>query len=427
MQKKGLLITAVLFSFFFSVMTPVQAQDTTPAKEKVVISINLAFTGPYKDQSEEQLKAYQLAIETINAQGGILGKSIVAEVNDSFTKATLAADNAKKAIEEKGAVMIIGGCSSSEAVALADLAQEKKVIFLPGVTNSNAITGFDIDAKTGQTTRQVANRYTFRWFNNAWMTARALSKYLTVKLGTQAKYYYIVADYTWGHSIEKSMRQALESAGSTTLEAVRVPMGTENFSQYLLKVKEAKPDALILGLYGKDMINCLKQATAFGIKENIKIIVPVIESNMAKSTGPESLKGIIGSIPWYWSLKDTYKGSKELYDKFTSKYGLTPCANSAVAWTTLLEYADAVKRAGTFEAKAVIKALENHKFVLLKGEEYWRDWDHQGINSVIIVEGKGPGEQTNENDVFKIVDEIPGAIIAPTQEDNPVIWTEKLE
>jgi len=222
------------------------------------------------------------------------------------------------------------------------------------------------------------------------------------------------------------MRETLESSGATTVGVIRVPMGTENFSQSLIKVKEAKPDALILGLYGKDMITCLKQANAFGIKQNIKIVVPIIESNMAKSTGAESIEGVIGSTPWYWTLKDTYKGSKELVDKFNAKYNLTPCANSATAWTTMFQYADAVKRAGTFETKAVIKALENHKFTLLKGEEYWRDWDHQGINSVLIVEGKGPAQQTNGNDVFTVVDEIPGALVAPSKDDNPVTWAAEL-
>lgn len=400
------------------------AQDTKN-QDTLVASINLPFTGPYREQSLEQQKAFQLAIDEINAQGGILGKKIAADFADSLTKAAVAAENAKKAIEEKGAVLIIGGCSSSEAVALADLAKQKQVIYLPGVTNSNAVTGYDIDGKTEQATRQVANRYTFRWFHNAWMTSRALAKYLVDKLGVEKSYYYIVADYTWGYSIEKSMKDALETAGCKTVGSIRIPVGAENYSQALLAVKEQKPDVLVLGLYGKDMINCLRQALSFGVKQNIKIVVPVIESIMAKDAGPEAAEGVIGTMPWYWSLKDKYAGSKEMYDKFYAKYNAVPCANTAVAWTTMFEYADAVKRAGTFNSQAVAKALEGHKFTRLKGEETWRDSDHQGINSVLIVEGKGKNEQANDADVFKVLDEINGDTVSSSRLENPVVWEEK--
>jgi ABC-type branched-subunit amino acid transport system substrate-binding protein len=394
--------------------------------ENVVIGITVPLSGAYRDQGSEQLKGYLLSVQEINKQGGILGKTIVAEVVDTETKAQKAVELGTGLINDKAAIILTGCSSSAEAVALTDLAKEKKFIYMAGVTNSNATTGFDIDAKTGEKTRQVVNRYVFRWYNNAWMTARALAKYLLKIYNKGAKYYYITADYTWGHSIEKSLRESTEVGGAQTIGAVRVPIGTSIFSQYLLKAKEQNPDVLVLCLYGRDMIDCLRQAVSFGLKNKFKIVVPVIESNMAKEAGAEAMEGVVGSTPWYWTLKDKYSGSKDFYEKFIAEYNFVPCAQAASAWTILSQYADAVNRAGTFAPAQVIKALEGHKFIALKDEEYWRDWDHQGINSVLVVEGKKPAEQANASDVFNVLDEIPGESLAPSREENPVVWEEQL-
>jgi ABC-type branched-subunit amino acid transport system substrate-binding protein len=290
------------------------------------------------------------------------------------------------------------------------------------LTHSDATTGYDLDPKTGEKAAQALNRYIFRWYSHAWMSAHAASEYLINKFGKTAKYYYITADYTWGWTVEKSFRKVLEAAGAQTIGAARSPLGEKSFVKYLLDAKAAKPDVLVLVQFGKDMINSLKQATAMGLKKDLKIVVPLMELYMAKGAGPEAMEGIIATSPWEWQLQDKYPGTKEFVEKFKARYGTPPGNAAAAAWVAIKTYAEGVKKAGTTDAQPVVKALESMKFTILKGEEYFRDWDHQAMTSTLMLEGKSAADMQGEWDLVKILDEIPGEKVAPSKEDNPVKW-----
>lgn len=410
------VVILVLLGIFFGVPAGYAQEDT------LTIGLNVPLTGSYSDQGADELKAYKLAIDEVNTAGGLLGKRVVYVEKDSETNATVAGKNTADLFDNYNAIMVTGGSASSEAVASAKVAKEKGKIFMACLTHSDATTGWEIDAKTGEPTYQAVNRYIFRWYHHAWMSAYAAADYLINKFGKTAKYYYITADYTWGHTTEKSFKKVLEAAGGTTIAAVRSPLGEKSFVKYLLDAKTAKPDVLVLVQFGKDMINSLKQATAMGIKKDMKIVVPLMELYMAKGAGPEAMEGVICTSPWEWQLQDKYSGSKEFVEKFKARYGTPPGNAAAAAWVAIKTYTDGVKKAGTTEAKAVVKALEALKFTVLKAEEYYRDWDHQAMTSTLILEGKAAGDMQGEWDLVKIIDEVPGEKVAPSKDDNPVKW-----
>ncbi|MBF0119718.1 MAG: ABC transporter substrate-binding protein, partial [Desulfobacterales bacterium] len=368
------------------------------------------------------LKAYKLAIDEINSNGGLLGKRLIYAEKDSETNAAVSAKNAADLYDNFNAIMVTGGSASSEAIEQSKVAKQKGKVFMACLTHSDATTGWEIDPKTGNATYQALNRYIFRWYNHAFMSAKAASDYLINKFGKTAKYYYITADYTWGHTTEKSFRKVLETAGCKTVGAVRSPLGEKSFIKYLLEAKNTKPDVLVLVQFGRDMVNSLKQAATLGLKKDMKIVVPLMELYMAKGAGSSAMEGIICTSPWEWQLQDKYTGSKNFVEKFKARYSTPPGNAAAAAWVAILQYADAVKKAGSIDTQKVIKALEGHKFTLLKGEEYWRDWDHQAMTSTLILEGKTAAEMANEWDLVKIIDEIPGEKVAPTKEENPVKW-----
>ncbi len=410
------LVCTALFLLGYQVSS-FGADDTN-----IVIGLNVPLTGAYSEQGIDELKAYKLAIDDINADGGILGKSVVFVEKDTETNAKVAASNARMLIDDYNVQMITGGSSSAVALAQGVVAKEKGIVFMAALTHSNATTGFKIDPKTGKRKEQAVNRYMFRWYNNAWMSAHALANYLLNKFGKDATYYYITADYTWGYSVEKSFRDVLEPAGCKTIGVVRTPLGEKSYIKYLLEVKKAKPDVLVLIHFGKDMVNSLKQATALGLKKDTKIVVPLIELHMAKGAGATAMEGVICTSPWYWKLADKYPGSKKFVDKFKERFGTIPGNAAASAWVAIHEYANAVKEANSFDTKKVIKALEGRRFTLLKGEEYWRQWDHQAITSTLILEGKKASEMSSEDDALKIIDEVSGDKVARTKKDNPVKW-----
>jgi ABC-type branched-subunit amino acid transport system substrate-binding protein len=392
----------------------IKAQET----KEVVIGINVPITGPYNQQGQDQERTYKMAIDRINAKGGVLGKKISYVLKDTKLNPKIAKKNAEEFILQNKAVMVTGGSSSSVAIAQSDLCQKYKTIFMAAGTHSNAVTGH-MRTKAGRTV-QKAHRHTFRWFFTAWMTNKALVPFLIQRFGKAKSYFYITADYTWGHSLEESMKWGTELAGCDTLGAIRTPLGKKDFRAELKKAKEAGPDILILTLFGNDMITALRQAKQMGLKDDIKIVVPLMEINMAKGVGAEAMEGVMCTVQWYWGLRDRFRGTRDYVDAFMKVYGKPPGSVGACAWVAVHQWASAVERAGSFSSSEVIRALEGHKFTLLKDQEEWRAWDHQAVSSVFIMEGKSKGEAKGDWDLLKVIGEKKGVSVIRTREENPV-------
>lgn len=375
--------------------------------DSVLFGVNVPLSGSYKDQGEDELKAYKLAIKTLNDQGGVLGKRVVYTVKDTETSAKVAKTNAEALIKE-GAIMITGGSSSAVAIAQGKVCEKNKKIFMAALTHSNATTG-----KEGQ-------RHSFRWYNNGHQTAKAMAAGLIKKYGKDAKYAFLYADYTWGKTVMESMKNVVEGSGATTVLVRPTKLGKKSFVPDLLKVKRAKPDVLVLVHFGRDMIFALKQANRMKLKSKMGIVVPLMELHMAHGVGAKVMQGVLTSFCWYHGLADKFEGSKKFVTAFEKEYNKKPGNAAAAAWTAIFQYANAVERAKSFDHKAVIKALEGFKSKILVGEEYFREWDHQGIHPTYVGEGKTPEESKNEWDLFNIISMSEGEDVARTREENPV-------
>ena len=375
--------------------------------ETVLFGINVPLTGAYSLQGEDELRAYQLAIDMVNNQGGVLGKQIVYSVKDDKTNAQTGRENALAFIKD-GAIMVTGGASSDVAIALSQECQKAGVVFMAGLTHSN------------DTTWKDGHRHCFRWYNNGYQSAKAMSAALLEKFGPNAKYAFLYANYTWGQTVQQSMQTVVEKAGCTTVLNLPTELGAKSYISQLLQVKKANPDVLVLVHFGNDMINCLKQVTQLKLRDKMAVVVPLMEIHMAEPLGPEVMQGVITSMCWYHGLADKFEGSKTFVDAFEKKYQKKPGNAAATAWVDIFQYVDAVKRAGSFDHVKVIKALEGHKFTLLGDEEYWRDWDHQGIHDTYVAVGKTPQESKDKWDLFNIISVQKGEDIAETSKENPV-------
>lgn len=375
--------------------------------ETVLFGINVPLTGSYFRQGEDELRAYKLAINIINERGGILGKKIVYSVKDTRTDAEIARKNTKEFITN-GVILVTGGSSSAEAVAQSEECQKGGVIFMAALTHSNDTTGKD------------GHRHTFRWFLDAHMSAEALSYELIRQFGKNARYTYIYADYTWGISLLESMQNFLEKAGGKTDLKIPTKLGEVSYISPLLQAKMSAPDVLVLIQFGQDMIYSLQQATSLQLRKKMAIVVPLMDLHMAKPLGPEIMQGIITTFSWYHGLTDVYDGSKKFVELFEKEYGQKPGSGAAAAWVDIFQYADAVERAKSFNHFQVIKALEGHHFQLLLNDEYWREWDHQGIRPTYVAVGKNPVDVTDKWDLFRIIGVYKGEDLARTREENPV-------
>jgi ABC-type branched-subunit amino acid transport system substrate-binding protein len=371
--------------------------------QTVNIGLNYPKAGPYSLQGAAQLSAAKMAVEEINAAGGILGKKVNLVIRDSESNPEVSKKNVEEMIDKEGCEMIFGGSSSAVAIAGGKAAKSRKKLYFGTLTYSNA------------TTVEEGHKYIFRECYSAWMGAKVLSDYLR-KNYSGKKYFYIVADYTWGWTTEESIRSFSSTLSRKWHKRVLTPFPgatDEDFKQALTKAENSGSDVLVVVLFGKDMTRALAIANEMRMKEKMAIVVPNLTLGMAQSAGPRVMEGVVGALPWCWKIPYLYdypKG-KEFVERFAAKYDFYPSTSAASAYTILYEYKNAVERAKTFDTKAVVEQLEDHKFTLLKDEQIWRKFDHQCIQTVYAVKCKLEGDVLKDKfkqDYFEIINTMSG-------------------
>ncbi|WP_170763813.1 substrate-binding protein [Ruegeria lacuscaerulensis] len=391
------------------------AYTNEPTGSSVVLGFNVPQTGPYAEEGNDELLAQQLAVEHLNGEGdggclntftskalkgnGILGKKVGFVTGDTQTKSDAARASAKSMIEKDGAIMINGGSSSGVAVAVQGLCQEAGVIFMAGLTHANDTTGKDKKANG------------FRHFFNAYMSGAALAPVLAAEMGKERRAYHLTADYNWGWTQEESIVASTEALGWETVNTVKTPLASTDFSSYIAPVLNSGADVLVLNHYGGNMVNSLTNAIQFGLLDKVangkdfKIVVPLYSELMAAGAG-ENIKGVLGSMNWNWQLQD--EGTKAFVKSFGEKYGKPPSNSAQTCYAQVLLYADAVERAGTFNPCGVVEALEDFEFDGLgNGPTLYRGADHQCFKDVLVV--RGNENPTNEYDTLEIVEITPRA------------------
>ncbi|WP_171123757.1 MULTISPECIES: substrate-binding protein [unclassified Ruegeria] len=391
------------------------AYTNEPTGSSVTLGFNVPQTGPYAEEGNDELLAQQLAVEHLNGEGdggclntfsskalkgnGILGKKVEFVTGDTQTKSDAARASAKSMIEKDGAVMINGGSSSGVAVAVQGLCQEAGVIFMAGLTHANDTTGKDKKANG------------FRHFFNAYMSGAALAPVLAAEMGNERRAYHLTADYNWGWTQEESIVASTEALGWETVNTVKTPLASTDFSSYIAPVLNSGADVLVLNHYGGNMVNSLTNAIQFGLLDKVangkdfKIVVPLYSELMAAGAG-ENIKGVLGSMNWNWQLQD--EGTKAFVKSFGEKYGKPPSNSAQTCYAQTLLYADACERAGTFNPCGVVEALEDFEFDGLgNGPTWYRGADHQCFKDVLVV--RGNENPTNAYDTLEIVEITPRA------------------
>ncbi len=375
-----------------------------PTKE-FVIGVNVPLSGSYSDQGNDQLRAYNMAIDEINKSGGVMGIPLRAVVKDDQTKADPAVANARSMITDDKAVMITGGSSTGTAVAVSALCQQLKTIFMATLTHGD------------EPSNQNCHEHTFRRYINAHMSANAMANELLKRYGT-GRWFHITADYSWGHSVFDNLTAVVEPKGAKTIDNELLKLGTTDFSGALGKAQAAKPDVLVITEFGQDMVHCLNQAATFGLTKSTKILVPLADEYMAKGVG-DNIDNVVVTAPFYYKYHAAnYPGAKKFVDAFMARYGTPPSNGAECAYVDIYQWKDAVERAGSPAPAGVIAKLEGHKFQMTKGPEYWRSWDHQGINSVVVLEGIPSQNRFGDEWAYaRVLHEVPGEGVAIKQTD----------
>jgi branched-chain amino acid transport system substrate-binding protein len=401
----GVLGTSLLHRAQAAEQPPVGTWPAGVSGDTAFIGIDVPSTGPYAVPGQDELKGYQLAIEHINdgheliramapkVSKGLLGKKVIYGVADSESKPNVAVQNLSRFIADNKAIMLTGSCSSAVAVASNKFGQREKVIYLPGVSGSNDTTGKD------------CARYSFRTCFYGQTSSAALCPVLIKNLGQNKKVAYMTPDYTYGHTVQQSMEEYLKKGGWTTATNQVSPLGTSDFSSYLLNIANSGADVVVNINWGNDAVASIKQANQFGILKKMALVVAYSVPFLAKEVGPDLTQGVLTATDWWWTLEDKYPLSKMFLDTFKAKYNYTPDWSAETAYMQLACWARMVSEAGTFYPPDVIKTYEKGEhFDSLVGDVWFRPQDHQLVRPVIIQRGKKPAEMKSPDDYWETIE-----------------------
>jgi len=390
---------------------PIGTYPAGVSGNSVFIGIAVPRTGTYAVQGEDELKGYQLAVEHINAghplireisprtKKGVLGKEVKYGVADSAAKPNNAVQAEQRFITENKAILMTGSTSSAVAVALNKLAQREKVLYVAGISGSNDTTGKD------------CVRYGFRQCFYGQTAAAAIGPIVVKTFGKDKKAAYLTPDYTYGHTVTKSMSDYLnKNAGWSTVTDQVAPLGAPDYSSYLLNVANSGADVLLNVNWGHDAVLSTQQAQRFGIFDKMKLVIPYQTPFLAREVGGNLLAGVYAATDFWWTLEDKYPLAKTFVQEFEKKYGYKPEWGAENAYMEFALWADAVENAGTFYPPDVIKSYEaGRKLQSMVGEVYFRKEDHQLVRPVIIVRGKKASDMRNKEDFWEVVEIVPGA------------------
>jgi branched-chain amino acid transport system substrate-binding protein len=329
-----IIIGAFLFSIF---SIPIYAAE--PLK----LSIPLPLTGSQAKFGEMQKKSYEIAAEEINAIGGIKGRKVILDFEDSTGKPEIARAIVEKLIDVRKQPIIVGEYTSACAKAVAAVAEERKTPYLVVSSAADEIT-------------QQKYKYVFRLNQvNAHYSDGLISFFKDVVQPRTIAIIYESSDF--GSSGAKDMVKNAEKTGIKVLVNEKYEKGAIDFKPILSKVKAANPDAIFMVSYVMDAALLMRQ-----IKE-LRIDAKIFAGGAAGFDIPEFVDNakdaaeyVITATLWTPQLK--FKGSKEYANKFKAKYGEFPSYHGAAAYSALYIVKDALERARSFSTADIQAALK---------------------------------------------------------------------
>jgi len=389
------------------------AMGTWPAGSEgdtVYLGAAVPLTGSYAAQGADELKGWELAVDHINEghelmkkfapklDKGLLGKQVKLLSADSAAKPNQALQVEQTFINQSKIILMTGSTSSAVAVALNKFAQREKILYVAGISGSNDTTGKD------------CVRYGFRQNFFGQTAAQAIGPVLVKQFGKGKKAAFMTPDYTYGHTVTKSVNDYLTSQGGWEMVTNQVsPLGTQDFSQYLTNIANSGAEFLINVNWGRDAVLSTQQAKQFGLLPKMTLVIPYQIPFLAKEVGPEITEGVFAATDFWWTMEDKYPLAKMFVDAFQKKYGYRPEWGAENSYVSFAQWARMVTEAGSFYPVDIIKQYEKGETIpSLIGDVHYRPEDHQCVRPVVIVRGKAKKDMKNDEDFWEVLEVVPG-------------------
>ena len=370
------------------------------------------LTGVYAAVAQNEVMGARLAVEQVNAKGGILGRPMELLVEDSANDVGTGVQKTRKLIERDQVSFLIGDVNSGIAQAIAQVTNEKKILHIVSGGHTDTITGSDCKWNV------------YRVCNTTSMEANSISSLLFTKYGK--KWHFITPDYAFGHTLQKAAASDLQKLGGTITGNELTPLGTTDFSAYLIKARAAKPDVLLVLPQGSDMVNCLKQIAQFGIEKQMHVAGLQQELESLEAMPPEARVGI-WMFEWYWRQPGVSGVEKFVADIRKMNGGKVPTARHWFGYTSVHTLAGIANKEKTLDSRKLAEALGGYELPddikLQPNKCYYRKGDHQLMTSAFVGEALSKPAGDPE-DLFRVDQVIAGDKTAPPENATgcKIVW-----
>jgi branched-chain amino acid transport system substrate-binding protein len=351
----------------------------------------------------------RLAEEEINQAGGVMGRQLAITSEDSVNPAT-AATKAQRMLDQDGVAVLMGEINSASAATIMQVADRNKRLFMQIGARSDALRG------------KNCNKYSFHVDIPSTVMVNAVGKALVRdNMMKDKKFYTLTADYIFGHDLARAAKSFFDANGGKLIGDELVATDVTDFSPYLLKIRQAKPDIVCSNLAGNQVTNLIKQYAEFDLP------YPIVGFNLntadAWAAGEGNLSGTWPTV-WYHILD--VPASRTFVANFIKKNGKPPENHAWIEYVSLKMMAQAMTETKSTETDRLIAYFEKEtQFDILKGRKaYFRSWDHQLMQEAYPFTVKAKGKAKGKWDMLELGAAIPGPnesleVIALTKEQNP--------
>ena len=381
----------------------VQAQG-----EKIRIGHLTPLTGFLGALGEYAAMGIKMAADEINAAGGVMGRPLEVMTEDSVNP-QVAATKAQRMIERDNVAVLMGEINSASALTISQVAARHKKLFVNIGARSDALRGKD------------CNRYTFHVDIPVTVMVNTVGQSLVRdNMVKGRKVFALTADYLFGHDLSRVAKKFYADNGATLVADELAATDVTDFSPYLLKIRQARPDFVSTNLAGNQVTNFVKQYAEFGLP------FPVVGFNLNTADAWAAGEGNLGGIwPTVWHHDLDTPGSKAFVQNFTKRYNKLPENHAWIEYVALKMMAQAMNATKSTDTEKLIAYFESGaEFdVLKKRKAYFRKWDHQLMQEAYPFTVKGKGEAKHKQDFLKFGEAVPAAnqpldLLATTEAEN---------
>lgn len=387
---KAMKKTVLAVAMSVAAATGVQAAGISDDVVKIGVLADMG--GVYADICGQGcVTAVEMAVEDFG--GTVLGKPIEVVSADDQNKPDVGSAKVRQWIEDEQVDVVNGLVASSVTGAATKVLTEAKKIALISTSASNAFT------------TKACSPYNVHWTYNVAALANGTVKPM-VDSGKK-KWFFITADYAFGHALEGIATKVIESSGGEVVGAVRAPLGTTDFSSYVLQAQASGADVVGLANAGADFVNALKTSAEFGLTETADVAGLLVFTHNAKALDPAIAAGMKATTGFYW---DTDDQTREWSARFKARHGSIPAMGQAGAYSMTMHYLNAVKAAGTDESDAVMKQMKMTKPDDFFARNATLRNDGRMVHDMLLVSIKDAASRKSDDDIYNIEATIPGDV-----------------